>query len=293
MAVIFILIIMCMRVIQSIYSKRVSILMPSGVKAYVNYMAVYQGMAAAFAFLTLALTRDFSGVNAASILIAACSGGFLTIGGLCGIKALMGGTMVLSSVFSSAGLIVPCILGIFVFSEKISLIQAVCIMGVLVSAVTLIGSSKKLSGTFTPKTLFYLVLSLISNGMTMFCQKLFGMMMPDGNVAMFSMLTFLVPSFVLMVVGIFIPKSGGEVSALPKSLVICAAFQAFAVFVIQQLVTMLTPIMRSAVLFTWVNGSATIITAIVGAAMYREKITPKSAFGIILGVAALILINAF
>lgn len=290
----FILVIWCMRIIQSIYSKRTSLLMPSGIRIYLNYMLVYQGIAAAFALLTLLFSWDFSGINRTSVLIAAGSGVFLTIGGVCGIKSLMGGTMVLNSVFSSAGLIVPCVLGVFVFSEKISFIQAVSIILVLVSAVILIGASKKNAGSFRMKTLVYLILSFVSNGMVMFCQKLFGMMLPNGNVAMFSMLTFLIPTAVLSVMRLFISKTNErEASFLPSGLAVCAAFQAFAVFIIQQLVTMLTPIMNSAILFTLVNGSAAIITAIVGAIMYKERITFKSAAGIMIGIAALILINGF
>lgn len=293
MAVLFIVIIMGMRVIQSVYSKRTAILMPSGLKSYIHYIALNNTLAAAFAAVTLVCTKNFSGCNATSILIAACSGTFLAIGSFCGIKSLNGGTMVLNSIFATAGLILPCIIGIFAFNEPLSLIQIICIGAVLVSAVLLISSSKKISGGFSLKTFIYLVLSFISNGMVMFCQKLFGMIMPDGNVALFSLLTFLIPAIALFVAVAFIPSEKAEPRKLPNKLIVCAVFQAFAVFVIQQLVTMLTPVMHSAVLFTLVNGSATIITAIVGALMYREKITVKSACGIIIGIGALILINAF
>lgn len=293
LSAIFILIIMCMRVIQSIYSKKTSLLMPRTIKSYIIYMALYQGLAAGFAAITLFAQADFSGCNAATILIAACSGTALTIGALCGLKALMGGTMVLSSVFSSAGLIVPCVLGIFAFNEKLSIIHIICIIVILISTILLIDSSKKISGSFSLKTLFYLITSFLANGMTMFCQKLFGMIMPNGNVSLFSLLTFLIPSIVLLILGIIMPNQEETNDKISKSLVKCAVYQAFAVFVIQQLVTMLTPTMHSAVLFTLVNGSATIITAICGAMLYHEKITAKSAIGILLGVASLIAINAF
>lgn len=296
MAVLFILIIMGMRVIQSVHSKQVSLSLPTGTKAYVQYMAVYQGLAAAFAAVLLLIERNFSGFDLRSVLIALCSGAFLTIGSLAGIAALRGGTMVLHSVFSTAGLLVPCVLGIFFFHEALSAVQIVCIVGVLASAVLLIGSSKRLTGGFSPRTMVLLLTSFFSNGMVMFCQKLFGMIVPDGNVALFSMLTFLLPSAVLFVVGAILPRSDPDPAAKPRAparLIRCAVLNAFAVFVIQQLVTMLTPVMHSAVLFTLVNGSGTIITAIVGAILYRERITVMSAAGIVVGVGALILINVF
>lgn len=291
MAAFLILSIMAMRVIQSVFSKRTAIVMPSGVKVYVWYMAISKGFAAAFALITLILSGNFSGFNGWAVLIAACSGMFLTIASLCGIKALLGGTMTLQSVFSASGLIIPCVLGIFAFNEKLTAVHVACMGGVLVSMMLLIGASKNIMGGFSAKTLLFLIMSLVSNGMTMFCQKLFGMLFPDGNVAMFSLLTFLIPSAVLFISLIFIPNDENR-TKFPKKLVHYAIYQAFAVFVIQQFVTLLTPVMHSAVLFTLVNGSATIITAIVGALMYKEKITAKSALGIAVGVGALILINA-
>lgn len=293
MEAVLILAIMAMRVVQSVFSKQVSILMPEGLKAYMKYSATYLGIAAAFAAGVLVCTGDFDGLNLFTALTAGCSGAFLTISLICGIKALSGGTMVLNSVFSAAGLIVPCIIGVFAFDEHISLIQALSIAGVLVSAVLLITASKQTKGTLKLNTLFYLILSLVSNGMVMFCQKLFGMVMPDGNVSAFSLLTFLIPSAVLAISALFMPdtEGNGERKKLPKKLIYCAVYLAFAVFIIQQFVTILTPKMHSAVLFTLVNGSATIITAIVGAILYKEKINIKSAAGIIIGVTALIAMN--
>lgn len=291
MSVIFILIIMLMRVVQSVYSKQTAIFLPDGLKPYVRYMAIYQGFATLFAAVALCFSGGFSSCNAMTVIIAACSGACLTIGSVCSLKALSGGTMVLNSVFSTAGLIIPCILGIFVFNEALEPIHAICILAVLFSTILLIDASKKVSGGFSVKTLCYLLASFISNGLVMFCQKLFGMMIPNGNVSMFSFITFLIPTVALMLFNIFIPKDESR-AKFPKKLCLFAVCQAFAVFVIQQLVTLLTPTMHSAILFTLVNGSATIITAVVGAVMFREKLTAKTYAGIILGVGALIMINA-
>lgn len=291
MSTILILIVMLMRVIQSVYSKQTSLLMPSGLKAYARYLAFYQALATAFAAVTLVIGRQFYGMNLFTVLTAGASGFFITVSVVCGINSMKGGTMVLNSIFASAGLIVPCVLGIFTFDEKISVIQTVSIIGVLISAVILIMSSKKEMGKFTLKTFVWLILSFISNGITMFCQKLFGMAMPDGNVSLFSMITFLIPTVFLAFFAFVLPSDNDNASKISLKLKKCALYQAFALFMIQQLVTILTPIMTSAVLFTVVNGSATIITAITGTLMYKEKINFKSALGIVIGIASLIVIN--
>lgn len=287
----FITIIMCMRVLQSVFSKKAAMLIPKGIKSYILYIATSQFIAAAYSAVLLASSGDFSGCDGTTILLAACSGSFLAINSLCSVKALLGGTLVLNSIFSTAGLIVPCVLGIFVFDETLSAISLLCIAVVLVGAVLLIDSSKEATGEFSAKTLFYLVMSFFSNGMVMFFQKLFGECNPNGNVSMFSMLTFLIPAMALSCV-LLVKKSKNEkLEKFPKMLMVYIMILGFAVFVIQQTVTMLTPVMSAAVLFTIVNGGATVIAAIVGAILYKEKITIKSAVGLLLAIGALIVIK--
>lgn len=295
MANLFITIIIGMRILQSVFSKKAAVLLPDGLGAYASYICIMQWISTLFAVLTIILSGDFGGFNSQMLLIATCSGCFLALNSFCGIKALLGGTLVLNSIFGTAGLIIPCILGIFVFREPVSVLQWICIAAVFVSTVLLIGSAKDIRGEFKPQTLVYLLLSFFSNGMVMFCQKLFGYLQPQGNVSMFSMFTFLIPALALSCAVPFLRKAevknGGDNQKIGKVLVFCAAVLAFAVFVIQQLVTYLTPLMSSALLFTLVNGSATVIAAIVGAAMYKEKLTVKSVCGVILGIGAMIVMK--
>lgn len=292
MVITFLAIIIAMRVVQSLFNKKACICIPEGLKPYVKYIGVSKLFAAAFAMILVVIGKGFSGANLQMLVIASCSGVFLALNSFCGIKALYSGTIVLNSMFGTAGLIVPCILGIFVFDEPMSLLQVLCILVLFASTVLLIDSTKKISTGFSKKTVVYLIGSMISNGMVMFCQKLFGELQPNGNVSLFSMLTFLIPAVVLLIAVPVIPKDEKE-KKLPKNLIGYAVILAFAVFVIQQLVTLLTPLLSSAVLFTFVNGGATVVAAIVGATVYKEKITVKSAMGIILGIAAMVCIKIF
>ena len=78
--------------------------------------------------------------------------------------------------------------------------QIICILAFLVAALLLVDSSKKIFDGFSMKTLVFLILNLISNGMVMFSQKLFGMCRPEGNVALFSFLTFLIPTVFMAII---------------------------------------------------------------------------------------------
>ena len=280
-----------MRVIQSVFSKKANLLLPDGIYSYTKYMSLSQVLAAAFAlFAMFAKASEFSGLDFTTIAIASCSGLFLTISSLCGIKALKSGTMVLSSIFATAGMIVPSLLGVIFFSETINIFQILFLSILVVSMCILASASKSIYGQFNKKNLIFLIGNLLSNGMVMFCQKLFGEIKPNGNVSLFSMLTFAIPAVVLSAALIFIKDTdsyNNKPIAFPKQIYVCALFLAFAVFIIQQFVTILTTKMSTVLLFAFVNCGATIISALVGAAMYKEKLTFKSSAAVIIGVIAL------
>ncbi len=296
MGILYIFIIMLMRVLQSLFSKKTALVMPDGVKPYISYMVLSNLFSALFAFAVIIPTLNFAGVNMQAIMIASVSGICLALSSLFTIKALMGGTIALSSIFATAGMIIPVIFGAILFNETLSIVQALAIIVLFFSICLIINSEKNTFKNFSIKTLWYLLGTLVTNGIVMFCQKLFGELQPDGNVSMFSLLTFLIPAIVLGVVSVILNmKSTGQdnTAKFPKSLVIYTAILSFAVFIIQQFVTLLTPIMSAAVLFTLVNGGATVIGAIVGAVAYKEKITAKSGMGIILAICALVFIKIF
>jgi drug/metabolite transporter (DMT)-like permease len=295
MAALFIFVILLMRIIQSVFSKKGSLKLPSGKTAYIHYIFLQFASSSLFSLIVMFGGKIKSETVLPTLAVAACSGCFLAFNMLCGIKALDGGTVVLNSIFSTSGIIIPCALGALFLNESMSLIQVFCIAAVIFSAVLLVDSSKKVKGTFTPETLLWLLGSFAANGAVMFCQKVFGLKVEGGNVAFFSMLTFLIPAIMLggafIVLGLKSRKTESEKqSEFPKPLYLYAVLLAFAVFVIQQLATTLTPMLSSAVLFAWINGGATIIAAIVGAVVFGEKITVKTVIGITVGIAALVLI---
>ncbi len=295
--IIFLAAIMLMRVVQSVYNKKACMTLPAGLGAYIDYIMLSKGMAAAAAAVTLIISLDFSGVDFLTVLIATVSGISLTIGSFCGIKALLGGTIVLSSVFSTSGLIIPCILSAIFLGESMSYVSFICVVALIFAAILLINSTKKIYTGFSAKTLIYLLGSFASNGMVMFCQKLFGYLRPQGNVSLFSFLTFFVPVISLLILRFVLKakkkKDKEFFTPLPKKLYLYALFLSIAVFVIQQFVTELTPIMSAVLLFSLVNGGATIISALTGAILYKEKLTVRSVSGLLLALISLICIKAF
>ena len=123
-------------------------------------------------------------------------------------------------------------------------------------------------------------------------------LVPDGNIAAYSFLMFAFSSLLLYAAYFFLcivqkkeVKTEKKWKPLSKVLLICGAFLAFAVFVVNMLVTELGKTVESAILFSVSYAISIIITILVGALYYKEKITWKNALGIVLCVGSLAIIN--
>lgn len=300
----YIFIIMLMRVAQSIFSKKASATVPQSAGGYISYTLYTQALAGGFAlilfFVDILCGKPIANVGATA-LYAVLSGCALAGASLCSLYALHTGTLALNSLFATAGLLIPAIAGIFMFDEVLSVWQWIAIAVFMVGAYLLVGNSKAIFGKFSLKTFFILLLSLLLNGVTMLLQKVFGMTVKDGSVSLFSLFSFS-SGAVLLAICLFFLKIKTAVSAkalgiyspreiFPKSLFLFGLVLAFAVFVINQLATLSTPLISAVVLFAIINGGATLISAIVGAIMYKEKLTVRSAVGLTLGIGALILLK--
>lgn len=290
-----IIIILLMRVVQQYTSKKASLLIPSDAYGNFKYLMLSKLFAAVFALGVLIFSGEFKQIDLMTVLLASVSGIMLVVTSFCGLYAIKSGSMALSSIFGTAGLIVPCIAGIFLFDEKMSLLQWVGIAMFLASSVLLIGATKKSNSSFSLKTVFLLVGSLVGNGITMLVQTIFSRTVKNGSVSAFSFLSFIIPAIALLIVmgGCKIKSPETSKTPLPKKLHLVIIVSAAALFVVNQLATIATGLVAPAILFTFINGGNTVIAAIMGAAIFKEKLTVKSIIGITLGLLALITVKVF
>ena len=293
MAAVYIGIILVVRIVQQICGKYKSILFPK----------TFRGVAKLFAFtnllstvpaLILMLLDGNTTINFITVLTSALSGFALVISSICSLTAMKSGTMVLCSMFSAAGLIVPCIAGVFLFSEPMSWLQWLGIVVLIASSLLLISSAKQIYPQFSLKTVLCLVCSFLGNGLTMLMQMIFSHSTGGGSVSMFSFFTFAIPCLTMVLIVLFSGRKSSEKDEkLPKKLLFFAALAGVAVFIVNQLATLASGFTPPAILFAFINGGNTIIAALVAAVMFGEKLTVKSTAGILLGVASLIIIKAF
>lgn len=288
-------VILLTRVVQQYTNKRASMLLPVTVYGNARYFTRTNAFAALFAFILLICRGELSDINLPTVLFASISGVMLVVASVCTLYAIKSGTMALSSMFATAGVLVPCIAGIFLYGETVRVLQWIGVLVFLVSSYLLIGASKQTNAGFSLKTVLLLIGSLLSNGITMLVQTIFAREVENGSVAAFSFLSFMIPTaLLLLMLCVLKCKTPQPISEkISGKLMITAIVSATAVFIVNQFATMAAKLVQPVILFTFINGGNTIIAALMAALFFKERFTVKSTLGILLGVVALVMIKAF
>ena len=325
MVVLYISIIMIMRVVQSVLGKKTADFLPRNASAYLKYNSYYQAIAGVIACVVM-VVAILCGSKVPqlgnTILYASISGIALGVSCILSIYLLCITSMALASIFATAGLLVPTVASIFLYDEAMMWYQWIAVVIFIIGSYLMIGNAKKIYNKFTLKTLLLLILHFAVNGITMLMQKIFGMQVDGGNTSLFSFATFasgaavaIAGLGVLSIVTQSIKKKSPvkqsvqaqcneaieerfrfivtdkTTTRLPRVIYIYGAALAVAVFLINQFATMSTPLISSVVLFTLINGGATVISALVGAIVFREKLSISGIVGLVLGIGALILVQ--
>ena len=294
-----------MRVAQKVSVKKVSGAVQG--RIFFRYGGYYNLLSALFSLITLFIV-GFDGFNMPTILCALATAICLALELFASVEGLKLTTLVVNQMFSVGAIIIPCIVGIFFFNEPMTIWQWVGI-GVFVIAMYFMVSGKKQSNTkkterFSLKTIMLLLLTLFAGGGTRVAQKAFAVVVPNGSVAAYSFLMFALNA-IIMYVGYIISSLSKnnkvqrlettfeekQRAKLPRVLLVRGLILAFAVFVINMLVTELGKHISSAILFSIDNAIVILITILVGAICYKEKITIRNILGIVLCVGAIAMIN--
>ena len=293
MGTLYISIILVCRVFQHLFGKRISNEVRT-MPCFFKYMAFMKVVAASLGLILILIAGNGFKCDLLTVLISTFSGIMLVLSSAFGMLVLRSGTVALSSLFGTAGLIVPCIAGIFLFNAPMSWGQWLGVAIFFVAAYLMITSSSKIACKFTLKTFLLLLGVMFTNGFTMIAQQMFTFYVPEGDVSVFSFLSFGIVGIFMIIMAIITSARSEhtEEDKLTPSIMGMAVVLAAAVFIINQLATLSTAFVSPVVLFTFINGGSTIIAAIVAAVCFREKLTVRSVLGIIIGVASMVIIKA-
>lgn len=292
---VFLGIILLARVVQAIFDKRSSNEV-QGLGMTAVYSAYKFSISALLGLVLLLPVLGQVQITPLAVGISLLSGLSLLVAGFCSIYAMKSGTVSLVSMFSTAGLLVPVLAGALWFDQPVRPLQIVGMALFFAAAWLLMRSSRAAYPAFSLKTVALLLGAMLSNGATMLAQQLYTRCVPQGSVALFSFVSFAcvaVLGLPLALVLRRLPEERSRPLGLNRTLLLCGAALAAALFVINQLATTLTAALPPVVLFTVINGGATIISTLVAAILYGERLTVRSVAGVLLGILSMVIVKQF
>lgn len=284
--------ILTLKFLYSLFNKKSSIVV-DGISQYISYGAYRYLLSALLAVPLLFISGiDASKFSLSAVMVSALAAVAQAISLFCSLEAMKSGAMVLVTLAGAAGLLIPCILGIFIFNEPMDIWQLIGILLLFGSAYLLIGYSKELSGKFTPKTILLLLGAMFTNGAVMVAQKIFSLYVPDADASVFSLLSFLIAGLIFVAAGLRRRAAKNEkAQPMSKNMFVYGAILSVVLLFINQLATLAAAVIPSAILFSVNDGGGMVITALVAAIFFGEKLNSRSSAGIAFSIFALLIIN--
>lgn len=291
--IIFVIFFLC-RIIQNIFSKRTSGKI-EGRTQLLTYAAFQYLISVVLSILLVADIRSIFSVSPVGIFISVMGGIAMFSSSLCSMTALKNGVLIiLTSLFSSISIIIPTVASIFLFDEDMSIWQAIGIAALIYAAYLLLAISKESYQNFSFKGLGLLLGLFIADGMTMLAQKCYPHYEAEGDTAVYTFLAFgtaFILTGTMSVVDICKNKTS-IFKVLNKDLYVGGAVLALMLFIVMYLGVLAVPLVSAVILYSLVAGGTLIMAFLVGAIVFKEPVTPKNIIGFVIGLAALIVINA-
>ncbi len=187
----------------------------------------------------------------------------------------------------SAGMIVPCIIGNFLWNEKLSVIS---IAGILLTifSILLLTDSKGEKSSFGVQGILIGAVVFLASGGVMVAQKLMGIYFYEQSISAYNFYSFVVAFAILSCFSR--PKSACEAGSR-KPMVLCAFASAASLCIISMLMTKLAVNIPSIILFPLFNGLGILFVSIGSTVVFKEKLTKKKIAGIVLGICGLCITN--
>lgn len=225
--------------------------------------------------------------------ITALSGVTTSIFVVCWLISVKKGAYMMLDVFLMLGVIVPLLGSRMMFGENIKATQWVGLAILLVAVIIMCSYNNSIKEKMSVSSFILLVICGVANGLTDFSQKLFVKLCTDSTIAVFNFYTYVFSAAVLVICYfIFKGKSGKDApKANFKPIFIYIMIMSVCLFAYSYFKTNAAHYLDSAQLYPLSQGAALILSSIMSATLFKEKLTVKCIVGIILSFAALIIIN--
>lgn len=236
----------------------------------------------------------FAVPNLKLLLISALSGVTTSVFVVTWLLSVKKGAYMMLDVFLTLGVLVPILLGLFLFDESVRLNQWIGLAILVVAVVIMCSYNNSIKEKITPFSLFLLVICGVSNGLTSFSQKLFVKRCADIPIAVFNLYTYIFSAIVLTVFYFVFKmrdKNAKNESFGVKSILGYVIVMAVCLFLNSYFATLAAGYLDSAKLYPLNQGAALALSSFMSAIFFKEKLTVKCIVGLVLTFIGLVVIN--
>ncbi len=195
-------------------------------------------------------------------------------------------------IFLMLGVLVPLIAADMFFNEAVSPTQWIGLAVLFLAVVIMCSYNNTIKGKLDPSSFAILLACGIANGITDFSQKLFVKLQPDTAASVFNLYTYVFAAITLAIAyALCKPRTNsGEKNDLTH-IVGYITVMALCLFANSFFKTLAAEHLSSVLLYPLNQGCALILSTVMSAALFREKITAKAIIGIATAFTGLIIIN--
>lgn len=246
----------------------------------------------------------------------------------CGIVTVYGlkiTTVAIINMCNTISVAIPCIFGIIVFQEQLTIGTGIGIVLFFISAYLLISPNTQAvqSKPFTFKTLLVCLALVFSNGFGSVSMQLFSNYSTGVSESAFMFYSYVFTAIInAILVGVLMLKERktaistvttqefnpeticesafsaektqeNKIGKFPKILFLLGLGSTVISFFLNQVNTIITPHIPAAILFPSLKGGALVMSALVGWTIFKEKLSSKNIIGIVLCLSALIVLKLF
>ena len=254
----------------------------------------------AIGFLLILAQNDIGSLNADTflILVGALSGIASAAFVVSWLLSVRSGAYMMVEVFLLIGIIIPIVLCRIFFDEEIGPLQIVGILVLLVAVFIMCTYNTSIKGKMSVGSFLLLVLCGLSYGISDFSQKLFVKMRPEGSVAAFNFYTYVFAAIVLSIAYLVFRAADNRGEIKPrkpieviKPIWLYVLVMAICLFANSFFKTLAAQELDAILLYPLNQGCAVVLSLLMSAIIFKEKINAKCIIGISLSFVALLMIN--
>lgn len=202
------------------------------------------------------------------------------------------GAYMMLDVFCMLGILIPLIGCALCFGEEIRINHIIGIVILLAAVCIMCSYNNSIKSKMTVSSFILLLVCGAANGFSDFSQKLFVKLSDNTSIAVFNLYTYLVSAVILII--FFLVFSGRAENKAPSAIKPIFGYiliMSVCLFLYSYFKTLAAQHLSSAQLYPLAQSGSLILSTVMSAVLFHERLNIKCIVGILMSFAALIVIN--